>query len=260
MTMTLLTIRSSPLLALNGDRSLSSSRTIQRKRENAKHSLLGRLRLSYSRRGSTSSCPTTSDHHPSMQTVTTVLPKLAKEEASQPPPEQSEPVSTIEDNTYASSPPSSHKTKDPPVIIRRFRPINNGVVSGSLVGAKRRYVEMQEPSEDGCTSDDDSSSASTTDASASSHTKQVQFSSHCLVTEIPHYSEYSLQQRKQQWNGCKVIRLRARINTFEYRKDGWALEHAAEEDKFVEYEGQLYHPSHQTVGGILHCSRHLQDN
>ena len=141
-----------------------------------------------------------------------------------------------------------------------------GVLSGSLVGAKRRYVQMAEAaSEDGyyyssSSSDDDEEESSTSSFSldqelnrhrrAKKQPQRVHFHSLCLVTEIPHHSEYSSQQRQQQWNGRKTIKLRARINSFEYQYDGWDCEQASEEDQFVELpDGEKCHPAHQQLKG-----------
>jgi len=156
--------------------------------------------------------------------------------------------------------------------LKRFRaPVNkeDGVLSGSLVGAKRRYVQMAEAaSEDGYYSSSSSSSddeeeteetsSSTSCFSSSSQERRrrrtkkqprrrVHFHSLCLVTEIPHHSEYSSQQRQQQWNGRKTIKLRARINSFEYQYDGWDCQQATEEDQFVVLPdtGEKCHPAHQ---------------
>ena len=144
-----------------------------------------------------------------------------------------------------------------PVLIKRFRPFQKGVLSGSLVGAERYYVDLAPPappqagassSEDSDFDEDDDSlscSSSTTSPPHCRSSKIVQFAARCLVTDIPHHSEYSAPQRQQQWNGRKVIRRRARINTLEYQHDGWDMTRASEEESFVQVEGRWYHPVHQ---------------
>jgi len=281
-----------PSLVRSTSAARSEPRLVQRKqRENAKHSnLLGRLRLSYARRGSTPPAPTSTATAASSNSSSTL-----KKEAV-PPPEssssssegvenhqraaQKKPKQLSQDSTSSiittttSSTPSiiaSRPTvmllpKNKQRLVKRFPPSpkSKGVLSGSLVGAKRGYVDLAPPSQEGgyyyCSDDEEDedasmdsssseqSSSSSTDESASTRTRRrrlVHFAPSCLVTEIPHHSQYSLQQRRQQWNGRKAIRTRARINSFEYQHDGWELDKAAEEDAFCEFEGELYHPAHK---------------
>jgi hypothetical protein len=87
---------------------------------------------------------------------------------------------------------------------------------------------------------DDSSDDSETDGGH----HHVQFAKRCTVVEIPHYREYSPEQKELLWNGRKEIRTMARRNTREYQYDGWTVECAAEEDQFVLVEGEQVHPCH----------------
>lgn len=90
---------------------------------------------------------------------------------------------------------------------------------------------------------DDSDSSDTDDEQG----KHVSFAKCCTVVEIPHYREYTEEQRQKLWNGRKQIRTMARKNTLEYQYDGWTLEAAAEEDQFVLVEGEHVHPSHAVM-------------
>lgn len=190
-----------------------------------------------------------------------------------PPPESSGISEECVENLRAQKTSSSSNTTTaarPTAIlpkkrlVKRFRSIenNSSVQSGSLAGAKRSFVPLAPPSEEdggyydysSDDEDEDSMDLSTSSEESSSSVDEqqqrrsrrvVKFAPRCLVTEIPHYSHYSPKQKKQQWNNRKAIKSRARINTFEYQHDGWKLETAAEEDSFIEFEGQLYHPAHK---------------
>lgn len=97
----------------------------------------------------------------------------------------------------------------------------------SITNAKRRYVELEIDEVD-----DDN------------RPREVQFASHCQVLEIPHYREYSMEQKNAMWNGRKQLRSMARINTLEYSYDGWDPELACEEDQFVIVNDVPVHPAH----------------
>lgn len=112
----------------------------------------------------------------------------------------------------------------------------------SLAGAERRFVALDVPPSD-CDSSYHSDSSSSI-ASFPSRVKFVQFASHCAVVEIPHFCEYSLEQKAAMWNGSKKIRSMARKNTAEYQYDGWNMESVAEEDQFVLVAGIPVHPAH----------------
>lgn len=77
--------------------------------------------------------------------------------------------------------------------------------------------------------------------------KHVSFAKCCTIVEIPHYKEYTDEQREKLWNGRKKIRSMARKNALEYQYDGWNLEAAAEEDQFIMVAGERVHPSHAPV-------------
>lgn len=102
-----------------------------------------------------------------------------------------------------------------------------GVHTTLLPNAKRRYVEITG-------SDDDEPST----------TKLVQFSHLCETIEIPHRNDYTEAQKSLMYTCRKIIKRNAKINTAEYRYDGWSLEDAAEEDDFVLVQGVRLHPSH----------------
>jgi hypothetical protein len=128
----------------------------------------------------------------------------------------------------------------------------------SLAGAKRRYVELDVPSSDDdyCSDSSDSflssSSSSTTRdcrrygdiTSRRRHVKYVQFASHSVVVEIPHFRDYSSSQKAAMWNGSRTIKRMARKNTMEFQYDGWNMNAAAEEDQFVLVSGVPVHPVH----------------
>jgi hypothetical protein len=137
-----------------------------------------------------------------------------------------------------------------PPLLPVSPPVTQGVNNVSLAGAKRRFVELEpsDPDEYHSDSSDDMSSSSSSFGSSScstgSRVKYVQFSSHCAVVEIPHFAEYSSEQKEAMWNGSKKIRSMARINIAEYQFDGWNVETASEEDQFVVVAGVAVHPAH----------------
>jgi hypothetical protein len=104
----------------------------------------------------------------------------------------------------------------------------------SMAAALRHTIDL-------CSDTDSSSDDSETDGSDGKH---VQFAKRCTVVEIPHYREYSPEQKELLWNGRKEIRTMARRNTLEYQYDGWTVESAAEEDQFVLVQGEHVHPCH----------------
>jgi hypothetical protein len=120
------------------------------------------------------------------------------------------------------------------------------VLEVSLAGAKSRYVHLEAPSD--CEAyDSDSDAHSMGSSCPSSRAKFVQFASHCAVVEIPHFRQYSPEQREAMWNGSKKIRSMGRRNTAEYLYDGWNIETAAEEDEFVVVGGVPVHPAHVSM-------------
>jgi hypothetical protein len=134
----------------------------------------------------------------------------------------------------------------------------------SLAGAKRRYVELDVPSSDDdyCSDSSESflssSSSSTTrdcrryadKVSRRRHVKYVQFASHSVVVEIPHFRDYSSSQKAAMWNGSRTIKRMARKNTMEFQYDGWKMDEAAEEDQFVLVSGEAVHPVHAALRAV----------
>ena len=119
------------------------------------------------------------------------------------------------------------------------------VTKVGLDGAKRRFVKLEAPADCDSESEDDSDNMSNNGMSGLPfRVRYVQFASHCAVVEIPHFRDYSLQQKSAMWNGCKKIRTMARKNTAEYQYDGWSVETAAEEDQFITVSGNAVHPAH----------------
>jgi hypothetical protein len=145
-------------------------------------------------------------------------------------------------------------TITPPPAIADKAPVHE-VSKISLAGAKRRYVELDVPSDCVYTSDSSNSCESSTSSSttygacerlgkSASYVKYVQFASHCAVVEIPHFREYSCNQKAAMWNGSKKIRIMAKKNTVEFHHDGWNIDTVAEEDQFVVVDGIPVHPAH----------------
>lgn len=156
------------------------------------------------------------------------------------------------------------------------RASNNGVITASLAGAKRSYIPINIPpslheddsDDDALDSDDDSSDDSCLSLSSSSITmnsahkkrfhrklcykklqrqkrmRSVDFTTHCAVIEIPHYTAYTPKQKKAMWNGSKMIRCMAKRNTLEYQFDKWNVNTVSEEDQFIIIDGKLVHPVH----------------
>lgn len=104
----------------------------------------------------------------------------------------------------------------------------------SLAAALRHTIDL-------CSDDSDDSE---TDSNSDHGNKHVHFAKCCTVVEIPHYREYSQEQKELLWNGRKEIRTMAKRNTLEYQFDGWTVESAAEEDQFVLVQGEHVHPCH----------------
>jgi hypothetical protein len=74
--------------------------------------------------------------------------------------------------------------------------------------------------------------------------KRVHFSKYSLVKVIPHYSNYSMEERRAMWNGRKEIRRLAKKNSKEYNYEGCRAENAIEEQDFVDLNGTRIHPAH----------------
>jgi hypothetical protein len=100
----------------------------------------------------------------------------------------------------------------------------------SLRGAKRCPVAIHRHGEDG-----DPSGA-------------VQFATLAEAIEIPHFSQYSREQKDQMWNDRQAIRLLAKKNTVEYEWEGWDWKTAVEEDQFIRLGGHLVHPVWEPQG------------
>lgn len=165
----------------------------------------------------------------------------------------------------ATPPPPPEVTPSPPNEQRTTRE----VAQVSLAGAKRRYVELDVPSsgdeeEDYASDSSDSflssSSSSTTrdcqryavkTSRRRRHVKYVQFASHSVVVDIPHFRDYSSSQKAAMWNGSRTIKRMARQNTVEFQYDGWNMDAAAEEDQFVLVSGVPVHPAHAVLGTAL---------
>jgi hypothetical protein len=133
---------------------------------------------------------------------------------------------------------------------------SKGVLQVSLAGAKRSYAQLDVPSDEEYESDSSTSSCLSLVSSSMMNTfsynrytkpprrriRTVQFATLCSVVEIPHYCEYTTMQKMAMWNGSKKIRMMAKRNSAEFQFDGWNVENAAEEDKFVIVDGKSVHP------------------
>jgi hypothetical protein len=74
--------------------------------------------------------------------------------------------------------------------------------------------------------------------------KRVHFSKFSSVKVIPHYSSYTMEERRAMWNGRKEIRRLAKKNSREYNFEGGRAENAIEEQDFVDLDGIRIHPAH----------------
>ena len=132
---------------------------------------------------------------------------------------------------------------------------NRGVLHVSLAGAKRSYAQLDVPSDEEYESDSSNSCISIASSSvmrsysynryvkaSRRRTRTVQFATLCSVVEIPHHCEYTAKQKMAMWNGCKKIRMMAKRNSAEFQYDGWNIETASEEDKFIVVDGKSVHP------------------
>jgi hypothetical protein len=144
---------------------------------------------------------------------------------------------------------------------------SKGVLQVSLAGAKHSYTQLDVPSDEEYESDSSNSYLSFASSSMMSscnynryvkasrrRTRTVQFATLCSVVEIPHYCEYTSKQRMAMWNGSKKIRIMARRNSAEFLFDGWNVETAAEEDKFVIVDGKSVHPVYAAAESIATMS------
>ena len=155
------------------------------------------------------------------------------------------------------TPPRCHS-----IIEEARSPIeNHGVSQVSLAGAKRSYAQLDVPSDVEYESDSSNSCLSFASSSMTnnfnynryvkatrSRIRTVQFATLCSIVEIPHYCEYTFKQKLAMWNGSKKIRMMAKRNATEFQFDGWNIETAAEEDKFVIVDGKSVHPVYAAAG------------
>jgi hypothetical protein len=232
------------LLVLKAPPPTMSSPPLQQQQEQQQRPsiILNRLKCSYTRRGSSSLCAPQPQQYSAQQEQRPQQKKPHDDEGDGEDDDDEEEEGNIQE-------------------VKRV----------SLVRAKCTYVDLIDHGGDGYESedsniseydDDDESmrsysvvsseeeedegdSGSTTEAKGnSSDGRSVRFSPRCQVVEIPHYRDYSPEQKRNMWNGRKQIRAMARKNTAEYRYDGWSVDCATEEEDFVSIAGVLVHPAH----------------